>query len=80
MEKVENKIEQGWGDPDPFRSSSKYHFFGKDGRSLCGKYGRLLGLPEVFDENDESADNCAACKKKIAKYRSQVGGENGQRT
>lgn len=66
---IEQKIEQGWGDPEPWRSTSKYHFFTKDGRSLCGKYGRFAGLPEVYDENDNSEMNCAACKKKIAKYR-----------
>lgn len=66
---AEEKIEQGWGDPEPWRSTSKYHFYGTDGRSLCGRHGRFAGMPEVYDEKDDSAMNCAACKKKIVKYR-----------
>lgn len=66
---MEEEITQGWGDPELFRSTSKFHFYGKDGRSLCGRHARFAGLPEVSDENDESSANCAACKKKIAKYR-----------
>jgi len=62
---------QGWGNPEPYRSTSKFHYYGKDGRSLCGKWGRILGLPEVEDSQDEHSDNCAACKKKIAKYRAK---------
>lgn len=65
----EKKQETGWGNPDPYSTRSKFHYFGNDGRSLCGKWGRFAGQPKVEDSNDAHTDNCAACKKKIAKYR-----------
>ena len=65
---IDEKVE-GWGDPEPFRSTSKYHFYKEDGRSLCGRYGRFCNLPELFDEKDNSSANCAACRKKILKHR-----------
>ena len=60
---------QGWGNPEPFKTRSKFHFYAADGRSLCGRWGRLFEQPEVEDTNDNHLDNCAACKKKIEKYR-----------
>lgn len=64
-----SSAEQGWGNPRPYDSKSKFHFYAKDGRSLCGRYGRFLGLPEVDDAKDEHSLNCAGCKKRIEKYR-----------
>lgn len=61
-------LEQGWGNPDPLNSRSKFHYFGKDGRALCGKWLRFL-TPIDSDDNDDHKDNCAGCKKKIAKHR-----------
>ena len=37
----------GWGNPRPFSGTSKFHYFGEDSRSLCGKWLRLGGAPEV---------------------------------
>lgn len=68
---MSDKKDQGWGNPRPLDSKSKFHFFGTDGRSLCGKWGRFAGLPEVEDSNDDHSDNCAACKKRIAAYRAR---------
>ena len=56
----------GWGDPRPSDERSKYHWFGADNRSLCGKWGRVGGSPELYPGNDESALNCAECKRKKA--------------
>ena len=65
------KQEIGWGNPNPYDTRSKFHYFGLDGRSLCGKWGRFAGRPEVEDGKDDHPDNCAGCKKKIAKYRAE---------
>jgi hypothetical protein len=35
------------------------------GRSLCDKYLGLGKADGLKDENDNSPDNCAACKKKF---------------
>lgn len=59
----------GWGNPRPLDSKGKFHDFGKDGRSLCGKWGRFAGEPKVEDSMDDHEDNCAECKRKVGKYR-----------
>lgn len=51
---------EGWGFP---RRSNKAHYFLKNGMSLCGKYGFYNGPKE--QGNDESSDNCTACKKAL---------------
>jgi hypothetical protein len=58
------KPETGWGNPDPYRTTSKFHYFDEDGRSLCGKWGRALGHPTVEEGMDVHVDNCAACQRK----------------
>lgn len=50
-------------------NSSKWHYF-REGRSLCGKW-MTLGNPEYQQGNDNSPDNCAACKRKLLKEREQ---------
>jgi hypothetical protein len=62
---------QGWGNPDPRSSRSKFHFFKPDGMSLCGKWSNALGLISLEDGSDNHADNCGTCRKKIAAYRAQ---------
>ena len=52
----------GWWNPDPFRSTSKFHYVDKSGRSLCRKWG-YIGRGLVEEGMDDHADNCAACKK-----------------
>lgn len=54
----------GWGNPRPFDSRSKFHYYGEDGRSLCGRYGRIAGQPEVEQGMDDHSDNCAECKRR----------------
>jgi hypothetical protein len=58
----ENK--EGWGPPS---QSRKWHYF-ISGRSLCGKFGWFDKDP-LDTGNDNSPDNCAACKKKLAKLK-----------
>lgn len=59
----------GWGNPDPLSAKAKFHFYGTDGRSLCGRYGRFAGLPTVEDAHDDHSANCKACKSKVLKYK-----------
>lgn len=59
----------GWGNPRPFDSKSKFHYFQSNGMSLCRKWARLAGSPAVEEGMDDHKHNCAACKKLMAKYR-----------
>lgn len=42
---------------------NKWHYF-VDKKSLCGRYALINGH-SVEERNDDSPDNCAACKKKL---------------
>lgn len=61
----------GWGNPNPFRSTSKFHYYGEDGRSLCGKWGRIAGQPTVEEGMDDHRHNCADCKRRKAKLNAR---------
>ena len=52
----------------PLRSQ-KAHYFTEDGRSLCGKWGFYHG--SVEQGNDDSADNCTACKKALQRRKAK---------
>jgi hypothetical protein len=54
--------EQGWWNPQPFSSRSKFHYVGSDGRSLCGKWLYFKG--DLDNSKDDHPDNCAACQRK----------------
>jgi len=55
-----NKTNEGWGWPS---NSKKAHYF-REGRALCGKW---LFLGKLEQGNDDSLDNCTACKKALQK-------------
>lgn len=57
------KIEGGWG---PVSGSRRWHYFGADHRALCGGAMFFGPLENLEQGNDASADNCAACRKKLA--------------
>jgi len=59
-----NKPRKGWGFP---LNSKRAHYF-VDGRSLCGKW---MFFGDLEDFNDDSSDNCTACKKALKKLREQ---------
>lgn len=64
---------EGWGFP---AASKKAHYFvikagNALGESLCGKWGFWGG--ETEQGNDNSPDNCAECKKRLAKRRGKHG-------
>lgn len=52
------------------QNSRKWHYF-VDKKSLCGRFG-LWKDDDLEQGNDDSADNCAACKKKLAKRQEAV--------
>ena len=56
---------EGWGFPS---NSRKAHYF-VDKRSLCGKW---LFFGELEQGNDDSSDNCTACKKALQKRRAKA--------
>lgn len=56
---------EGWWNPRPMSMASKWHYF-INGRSLCGKW-MTLGKTKLEQGNDESPDNCAACRERKAK-------------
>lgn len=51
----------------------KWHYFGEDGRSLCGKYLKLFGNDGSEDSRDDHPDSCRACVRKVSKYREEQG-------
>jgi hypothetical protein len=60
---VASKIErpgEGWGNPEPFNSRSKFHYF-RGGMSLCRKWGFYRG--DLEQGNDEHWENCGKCQK-----------------
>lgn len=54
-------VKHGWVYID---GSRKWHYVGTDGRSLCQKW-MYLGSVEPEQGNDDSKDNCLACRKKL---------------
>lgn len=63
---TENEVKEGWGFPG---TSRKAHYF-VDMMALCRKWGFYNGPLE--QGLDESPDNCAACKKELAKRKAKV--------
>lgn len=51
---------EGWTLP---QSSRKWHYF-VDKRSLCSKF-MIFNDDGLLQWGDDSADNCAACKRKL---------------
>ncbi|OYD16962.1 hypothetical protein CH330_01450 [candidate division WOR-3 bacterium JGI_Cruoil_03_51_56] len=56
---------EGWGFASNWR---KAHYI-INGRSLCGKW---MFLGELEQGNDDSLDNCTACKKALQKRRAKA--------
>jgi hypothetical protein len=48
-------------------NATKWHYFKADGKSLCGRWLILGGKRE--QGNDDSADNCKACRRKLDKHQ-----------
>ena len=47
-------------------NATKWHYFAQNGHSLCGKW-MTLTLDGTETGDDDSTDNCAACRKKLTK-------------
>lgn len=59
---------EGWAFPG---LSRKAHYF-VDKRSLCGKW---LYFEELEQGNDDSPDNCTACKKALQRRKAKEASE-----
>jgi len=60
------EIKEGWGFSPHL--SNKWHYF-INGMSLCGKIGFFKG--DLEQGNDDSTDNCTACKKALQRRRAK---------
>jgi len=60
------KHKEGWGFPG---RGNKAHYFLANGMSLCNKWGFYKGPTE--QGNDDSSDNCTACKKALQKRKAK---------
>jgi len=60
------KKQEGWGYAPHI--SRKWHYF-VNGMSLCGKIGFYRGRLE--QGNDDSNDNCTACKKALQRRKAK---------
>ena len=54
------KVTEGWA---WVLNSPKWHYI-RDHRSICGRW-LMLGNPEMEQGNNESADNCKSCRRKL---------------
>ena len=50
-------------------NSSKWHYFRGERRSLCGKFLHMGSMNGLEQGNDDSPDNCAACRRKLQQIR-----------
>ena len=52
-------------------NARKFHFYGADNRSLCGRYAALGAPDEAFTTHmggfTPAPDDCSACMKKLEK-------------
>lgn len=58
-------LKRGWGFP---ANSKRAHYF-VEGRSLCMKW---IFMGQLYDDNHESPDNCAACKRLRARTETKA--------
>lgn len=59
---------ENWSGWVKMENSRKWHYFASgdnDMTSLCGKF-MMLRKPAIIEEgNDDSPDNCSACRRKL---------------
>lgn len=53
---------EGWADV----GAGRWHYIKPDGRSLCGRWMHL-GRSPLEQGGDDSPDNCAECRRRLAK-------------
>lgn len=55
---------QGWAK----LHGRKFHYYGQDGRALCGRSLAFTTAPAAFeDTNHEHPENCAECQRRKLK-------------
>lgn len=65
MQTVAKPKPTGWADFS-ITGVGRYHFFGEDGRSLCGKWANMTRNILSRDDQVHESNQCAACRKKRA--------------
>ena len=60
-----NNKKEGWGQAP---GSPKWHYF-RNQDSLCRKYGFRTKDDDLEQGNDNSPDNCKACRRALEKER-----------
>ena len=61
---AEDVKKQGWDRPEDAR---KWHYFGEDRRSLCGRWAMLWGIQPYPKHLIDERQICVACDKKREK-------------
>ncbi|WIE81249.1 hypothetical protein [Curtobacterium sp. MCSS17_016] len=60
--------DKGWA---KLAEARKYHFYGHDARSLCGRYLAMFAPADAFEAHmggfTPAPDDCSACMKKLEK-------------
>ncbi|MGW8431625.1 hypothetical protein ACWGJ9_11080 [Curtobacterium citreum] len=60
--------DKGWA---KLADARKFHFYGADSRSLCGRYAAFAAPAEAFEPHQggftPAPDDCSACMKKLEK-------------
>lgn len=64
MKKLNEELKEGWCH---LINSTKWHYF-VDHRSLCGRW-LCLSLSGLEQGNDNSSENCNACRIKLTKLK-----------
>lgn len=76
MTDIEAKRQEKRGWFWPPSGSRRAHYFDGDSRAVCGRFMLWPGVLDSLDARnfedvgDESPDNCASCKRAVAKLRS----------
>lgn len=61
-----DELKEGW---TWLTNSSKWHYF-VNKKSLCGRFA-IWSDDDLEQGNDDSEDNCAACKRKLTVRRAK---------
>lgn len=69
---LRSKLGRGWQHMDN-GDRGKWHFFGYDGRSFCGKYA--IFHRNILEAGMHPDEQCAACRRKLAKASATTNGE-----
>jgi hypothetical protein len=69
----------GWGNPYwsstyPTTGAPTFHYFGRNGLSLCGQWG-VGNTRELEEGRDDHCENCPSCVKKLSEMKERDAGQ-----